>query len=87
MTAQSLSTREPATEHGLKAASDLLEENKHEVWFELVNVLDNKSINFVRKYQSDGRASWRALQERLRSSEKPRIQSLHQGLLKMEKNL
>ncbi len=40
MMAQSLCRRIPATEQELNAATELLEEKKHEVWFELVKVLD-----------------------------------------------
>ncbi len=81
MTAQSLCRREPATEQELNAATEHLEEEKHEVWFELVNVLDNKSVNFVRKYKGDVRTAWRPLQDRFRSSEKLQFPSLHQSLM------
>ncbi len=57
VTAQTLCRREPATEQVITVATELLEEKKQEVWFELVNVLDNRSINFVRKYKGDGRAA------------------------------
>ena len=57
MTAQSQCRPEPATEQELNAATKLLEETKLEVWFELVYVLDNKTINSVRNLRGDGDAA------------------------------
>ncbi len=56
------------------------------VWCKLVHCLDKGSINFIRLSKSDGVAAWRALQEKDRSTERPRIKALLTQLTTLEMN-
>ena len=53
-----------------------LARQKYMVWCELIQCLDKASINFIRGQKPDGPAAWRALVNKFKSTERPRIHSL-----------
>ena len=59
---------------------------RYQVWCELVLCLDRRSISFVRSHKPNSDASWKALLQQYRSSERPRIQNTMTRLMdvKME---
>jgi hypothetical protein len=83
-TAKDLTGKADPTETELEVAEEKLAELKYEVWCELVNVIDNKSINYIRKHKGDGPEAWKLLRSRYKSIEKPRIHNLQQTLVNMK---
>ena len=52
----------------------------------MVQCLDKKSLLFVRSYKGDGPAAWKALCDRFRSFERPRLQQLIEKLTSLRKD-
>ena len=73
------------TEARVKEESTL-SELRYQLWAELVQCLDRKSVMFLRAYRGDGTTAWNALQQNYRSTERPRIHKTMTSLtgLKME---
>lgn len=68
------------------AAEEVRDDLRYQVWCELVQCLDRKSIMFIRAHKPNGTAAWKALVQQFKSSERPRIQKTMTKLtgLKME---
>jgi len=73
---------------GEESFSEEVSERQQLVWCELIMCLDRKSVLMLRSYKGDGKAAWKALCDRFKSLERPRIQKLLTKLLnlKMEAN-
>ena len=56
-------------------------DQKEELWYELVQCLDKKSIMLIRSKKGDGAETWKVLKSRFKSSERPRIQNLFTNLI------
>ena len=71
-----------------EAAEEALEELQYQVWCELIQCLDRKSVMFIRPHKPDGCAAWRALCEQFKSTERPRVQRTMKKLMshRMEVN-
>jgi hypothetical protein len=82
--AKSLTAKEEPTEEELNSAEEKLDELKYEIWCELISVIDNKSINYIRKHKGDGPEAWQLLRSKYKSVEKPRIHNLQQTLLNIK---
>ena len=61
-------------------------EKQREMWCELVQCLDKKSVAFIRPHKPNGAPAWEALIKQFKSSERPRVQNLMMKLtsLKMD---
>ena len=77
--ARSGSSREERQVADEKAA-EIFADKKYKIWCELVQCLDKKSLLFVRSYKGDGPAAWKALCDRFKSFERPRLQQLIEKL-------
>ena len=49
------------------------DEKRYRVWCELIQCLDKKSVMFLRCHKPNGAAAWKALNEKFKSTERPRI--------------
>jgi hypothetical protein len=65
-----------------------LAELRYQVWCELIQCLDRKSVLFVRAHKGNGAAAWKRMQQHYKSTERPRIHKTIAKLtsLKMEHN-
>ena len=61
---------------------------KRQLWCELVNFLDRKSVLMPRSVKNDGSKAWKILHSQFKSFERPRIQQMLTKLmnLKLESN-
>ena len=67
----------PATEaENFAAESEKLKEKQFEVWCELVQCLDKKTLSLIKCLKPNGTAAWRELQNYFKSKERPRIHQL-----------
>ncbi len=57
-------------------AQTSVERKQYQVWCELIQCLDRKSVMIVRPYKPNGTKAWDILNEHYRSGEKPRVQML-----------
>ena len=83
--ARSSSTREERHEANEKAA-EVFADKKYKIWCELIQCLDKKSLLFVRSQKCDGPASGKALCDRFKSFERPRLQQLIEKLTSFRKD-
>ena len=51
-----------------------LAELQYKLWCELVQCLDRSSVMYLRAHKGNGTAAWKALKQKHKSSERPRIQ-------------
>ena len=67
----------PATEaENFATESEKLKEKQFEVWCELVQCLDKKTLSLIKCLKPNGTAAWRELQNYFKSKERPRIHKL-----------
>ena len=83
--ARSSSSREERQEANKKAA-EVFADKKYQIWCELVQCLDKKSLLFVRSHKGDVPAAWKALCDRLKSFDRPRLQQLTKELTLFRKD-
>ena len=73
------STRPNASQAEKDAAIDkgreIFKEKQMQIWYELVSALEKQSVLYLRPYKGDGAQAWDVLTKRLRSFERPRLQS------------
>ena len=62
-----------------KDESDLLDQ-RYQVWCELIQCLQREAGMLLRAHKGDGTKAWKVLNDRYKSSERPRIQQLLQSL-------
>ena len=67
-------------------AAEIFADKKYKIWCELVQCLDKKSLLFVRSSKGDGPAAWKALCDRFKSFERPRLQQLIEKLTSLRKD-
>ena len=58
----------------------LVGELRMQVWCELIQCLDRKSVMFLRAHKGNGAAAWKALKQHFKSSERPRMQMVLEKL-------
>ena len=68
------------TDANFASEQNKLKEKQFEVWCELVQCLDRKSLSLVKTAKPNGRQAWKLLQDCFKSRERPRI---HQILNKL----
>ena len=66
---------EEARERRMAEEQELVDK-QYDVWCELVQCLDSKSINFISCFKPNGSAAWEALVKQFKSNELPRVHSL-----------
>ena len=59
---------------------------KQQIWCELVQALDKKSVLFLRPHKNDGPKAWSVLCKRFKSLERPRIHQLIEKLTNLRKD-
>ena len=62
-----------------------MEDLQYQLWCELIQCLDKKSVMFIRQHRGNGEAAWKALLSKFRSLERPRVQKLLQTLTTLRK--
>ena len=64
------------TDANFASEQNKLKENQFEVWCELVQCLDRKSLSLVKTAKPNGTQAWKLLQDGFKSRERPRIHQL-----------
>jgi len=63
-----------------RVTEDDLAERHEEIWYELVQVIDKKSLKIIRSEKPNGAKAWKRLCEHFKSSERPRVHQLLHSL-------
>ena len=76
------------TAQNFNEEQDKLRERQFEVWCELVQCLDKKTLSLARTCKPNGAEAWKTLQQFFKSNERPRIHKLLSSLtnLKLDVN-
>ena len=68
----------------IAAESEKLREKQSEVWCELVQCLDKKSLSLIKRRYPNGKAAWRELQNYFTSKDRPCIHQLSNKLTNLK---
>ena len=74
------------TDANFASEQNKLKEKRYEVWCELVQCPDRKTLSFVKTVKPNGTQAWKLLQDCFKSREDPRIHQLWNKLTNLRLN-